>query len=78
MKETQILYPLELSSSDEVAKLQIEYTTLIDKLRKIPSDIQTYRDWLSYIKMNETIYLKIICSTIKCPKIFIKHSPNEY
>ncbi len=78
MNETQILYPLESSSSDEVAKLQIEYTTLMDKFRKIPSDIQTYSDWLSFIKMNETIYLKTICSTIKRPKIFIKCSPNEY
>ena len=78
MKETQILYSLELSSSDEVVKLQMEYTTLMDKLKKKPSDIQTYSDWLSYIKMNETIYLKTICSTIKCPKIFIKHSPNGY
>ena len=34
MKETQILYSLELSSSDEVAKLQMEYTTLMDKLKK--------------------------------------------
>ena len=78
MNKTQILYPLESCTSDEVTKLQNEYTVITDKLKKIPNDIQTYSDWLNYIKMDETTYLKTICSIIKRPKIFIKCSPNEF
>ena len=42
MKETRILYPLEIENTDEINGLQEDYRSLMSKLSKLPEDVETH------------------------------------
>ena len=72
MQETQILYPLGMENTDETNGLQEDYRSLMNKLNKLPEDIETHESWLTYNGIDEDTYIPIIRSTLKCPKVFLK------
>ena len=78
MQETQILYPLGTDNADDISALQEQYKSLTYKLNKLPEDVQTHKSWLIYNDIDEDTYIKIIRSTLKRPKVFLKRKPPEY
>ena len=72
MKETRILYPLGIENTDEINGLQEDYRSLMIKLSKLPEDVETHESWLTYSGIDEDTYIRIIQSTLKCPKVFLK------
>ena len=72
MQETQILYPLGIENADEISVLQEHYKSLINKLNKLPEDVETHESWLTYNGIDEDKYIHIIRSTLKGPKVFLK------
>ena len=77
MQETQILYPLGTENVDEISVLQEHYKVLINKLKKLPEDVETHESWLTYNGIDEDKYIHIIRSTLKRPKVFLKRRPAE-
>ena len=78
MKETQILYPLGKENNDEINGLQEDYRSLMIKLSKLPEDVETHESWLTYSCIDEDTYIRIIRSTLKHPKVFLKQKPAEH
>ena len=78
MQETRILYPLRIENSDEISVLQEEFKSLMSKLSKLPEDVETHESWLTYNGINEDLYIRIIQSTLKHPKFFLKRKPAEH
>ena len=78
MQETRILYPLGIENTDEISVLQEDYRSLMSKLNKLPQDIGTHESWLTYNGIDEDTYIRIIRSTLKCPKVFLKQKPVEH
>ena len=78
MQETRILYPLETENAGETNVLKECYQSLMSNLNKLPADIETHESWLAYNDINEDTYIKIIRSTLKRPKVFLKRKPGEY
>ena len=72
MKETRILYPLGIENTDRINGLQEDYRSLMIKLSKLPEDVETYESWLTYSGIDEDTYIRIIRSTLKRPKVFLK------
>ena len=72
MKETRILYPLGIENTDEINGLQEDYRSLMIKLSKLPEDVETHESWLTYSGIDEDTYIRIIRSTLKHPKVFLK------
>ena len=60
MQETQILYPLGTENADEISVLQEHYKSLINKLNKLPEDVETHESWLTYNGIDEDKYIHII------------------
>ena len=77
VQETQILYPLGTENADEISVLQEHYKSLINKLNKLPEDVETHESWLTYNGIDEDKYIHIIRSILKRPKVFLKQRPAE-
>ena len=78
MQETRILYPLGIENTNEISVLQEDYRSLMSKLNKLPQDIETHESWLTYNGIDEDTYIRIIRSTLKHPKVFLKRKPAEH
>ena len=44
-------------------------------LNNLPEDVETYESWLAYNDIDEDTYIRMIQSTLKCPKVFLNKSP---
>ena len=78
MQKTRILYPLETENVDEINVLKERYTSLMSNLDKLPEDVKTHESWLAYNGIDEDTYIRIIRSTLKRPKLFMKRKPSEH
>ena len=78
MQETRILYPFEMENIDETNVLKEHYKSLMINLNNLHKDVETHESWLTYNDIDEDTYIRIIQSTLKRPKVFLKRKPSEH
>ena len=72
MRSTKILYPLEENTSPILVKSSKE---LWKKIKNTLNDLKEGKDIL--FDVSERQYILAIRSSLNCPTIFLKRSPNE-
>ena len=79
MRSTQILHPLDDNASETVIRARKElWKNIKNKLNDLKEgEDVTYEQLLKELDVSEYQYILSIRSSLNCPTIFLKRSPNE-
>ena len=77
MRKTQILEPLTAEECPQFASLQEEYKSLVKVMTKMPSEVDTFDDWLAHLKMSEEHYLQVLQAGLTHQKLFLCCGPAD-
>ena len=77
MSETCILEPLEDVEPSQLKTYKAQYVEIQKILDEIQDEDITFEEFLVSINLSKEEYLKVVCSKLKCPKVFLKRKPNE-
>ena len=73
MRQAKILDALTADTCSDFESLRQDYQKMMKVMRKMPTDVGTFDEWLKYLNMSEEYYLHVLQSSITRHKMFLQH-----
>ena len=77
MRQTKILDALTADTCSDFESLRQDYQKMMKVMRKMPTDVETFDEWLKYLNMSEEHYLRVLQSSITRHKMFLQCRPAD-
>ena len=77
MRQTKILDALTADTCSDFESLWQDYQKMMKVMRKMPTDVETFDEWLKYLNMSEEHYLHVLQSSITRRKMFLQRQPAD-
>ena len=60
MPETRIIHPFQEDTEVDREKMQAQFNDIMKKLKQLPTEVETFKDWLTHINLDESTYVDLI------------------
>ena len=77
MRQTKILDALTADTCSDFESLWQDYQKMMKVMRKMPTDVETFDEWLKYLNTSEEHYLHVLQSSITRHKMFLQCRPAD-